>query len=190
MRNKTTVFFIFALLGLGLIESTKAGKNRLGLTWDEVVELEETAKKEIIEFHKEELNRFLDDIGFRESGNRYHVTNELGYMGKYQFGKSTLRALGFNVTRNEFLNNPELQEDAMMELLLHNKEMLQPYIDIYDGKTIHGITITESGILAAAHLGGEASVRRFLKNGKVFKDGNGTKITSYIKQFSGYQIKL
>ena len=28
------------------------------------------------------------------------------------------------------------------------------------------------------------------KNGKVFRDGNGTKITSYMNKFSGYEIKL
>ena len=31
--------------------------------------------------------------------------------------------------------------------------------------------ISESGILAAAHLGGQGSVKRYFKNGKVFKDG-------------------
>ena len=82
------------------------------------------------------------------------------------------------------------QEEAMMALLLHNKEKLQNYIDLFDGETINGMYISESGILAAAHLGGQGSVRRYFKNGKVFKDANGTKITSYMKQFSGYDIKL
>ena len=50
--------------------------------------------------------------------------------------------------------------------------------------------ISESGILAAAHLGGQGSVKRYFKNGRVFKDAYGTKITSYMKQFSGYDIKL
>jgi outer membrane receptor for Fe3+-dicitrate len=98
--------------------------------------------------------------------------------------------LGFKVSKNEFLNNPQLQEEAMMALLLHNKEKLQLYIDTFDGKTINGMLVTESGILAAAHLGGQGSVKRYFKNGKVFKDGNGTKITSYMNKFSGYEIKL
>ena len=69
-------------------------------------------------------------------------------MGKYQFGKSTLKGLGFEVTRKEFLNNPQLQEEAYDEaLLLHNKEKLQNYIDLFDGKTINGMYISESGIL-------------------------------------------
>jgi len=151
---------------------------------------EEAIKDSIANYHKVELDNFLSAIGFRESGNRYDITNTFGYMGKYQFGRSTLKGLGYKVSKKEFLNNPDLQEEAMLSLLNHNKEKLQKYIDVYDGKTINGIYITESGILAAAHLGGQGSVRRYFRNGKVFKDGYGTKITSYMSNFSGYDIKL
>ena len=151
---------------------------------------EEAIKDSIANYHKVELDNFLSAIGFRESGNRYDITNTFGYMGKYQFGKSTLKGLGYTVSRKEFLSNPELQEEAMLSLLNHNKEKLQKYIDVYDGKTVNGIYITESGILAAAHLGGQGSVRRYFRNGKVFKDGYGTKITSYMDEFSGYDISL
>ena len=60
-----------------------------------------------------EHDQFLNDIGFRESGNRYNVVNQFGYMGKYQFGKSTLRTLKIKVTKDAFLNSPDLQEYAM-----------------------------------------------------------------------------
>ena len=93
--------------------------------------------------------------------------------------------------KTEFLNNPQLQEEAMMALLLiTTKKNYKTYIDIFDGKTINGMYVSESGILAAAHLGGQGSVKRYFKKGKVFSDGNGTKITSYMQQFSGYDIKL
>ena len=36
---------------------------------------------------------FLHDLGHQESGNRYGVVNRFGYMGKYQFGKSTVERL-------------------------------------------------------------------------------------------------
>ena len=147
-------------------------------------------KDSIEDYHRFELEHFLNAIGHRESTNRYDVVNKWGYMGRYQFGKSTLKGLGYDVSKNEFLSNPELQEEAMLSLLKHNKEKLQKYIDVFDGKTINGIYITESGILAAAHLGGQGSVKRYFKNGKVFKDGNGTKITSYMDKFSGYDIAL
>jgi hypothetical protein len=147
-------------------------------------------KDSIEDYHRFELEHFLNAIGHRESTNRYDVVNKWGYMGRYQFGKSTLKGLGYDVSKKEFLSNPELQEEAMLSLLKHNKEKLQKYIDVFDGKTINGIYITESGILAAAHLGGQGSVKRYFRNGKVFKDGNGTKITSYMDKFSGYDIIL
>ena len=138
----------------------------------------------------DQTDTFLDAIGMRESSNRYDIVNGWGYMGKYQFGKKTLKSLGYDVSRQEFLNSPYLQEQAMLDLLSHNKKILQKYIDKWEGKTIHGTEITESGILAAAHLAGPGNVKRFLKKGKEFRDGNGTKLTSYLTHFSGYELNL
>ena len=197
MKNTKLILltFIVALLSFGMIDSATTKEETTELTtWEQMLEeerlREEAEKLRIKKYHEDELNRFLHDIGHRESGNRYDITNTWGYMGRYQFGKSTLKGLGFDVTRKEFLNNPQLQEEAMMALLNHNKEKLQSYIDIYDGKTINGMYISESGILAAAHLGGQGSVKRYFKKGKIFSDAYGTKITSYMEQFSGYDIKL
>ena len=199
MRKQIIFTLMVSLLSFGLMDSAMTnGMETTIVTLEELeeqrriheLELKRLEEERIRQYHEEELNRFLTDIGFRESGNRYDITNSWGYMGKYQFGKSTLKGLGFEVTRKEFLNNPQLQEEAMMALLLHNKEKLQTYIDLYDGETINGMYVSESGILAAAHLGGQGSVKRYFRNGKVFRDGNGTKITSYMNQFSGYDIKL
>lgn len=193
MRRTVIIALVLSILSFGMIDSATTNTTDEQI-WLQMVEDEKLRKEaeelKIKQHHEDELNRFLHDVGFRESGNRYDITNTWGYMGKYQFGKSTLKGLGFNVTRKEFLNNPQLQEEAMMALLLHNKEKLQKYIDLFDGETINGMYISESGILAAAHLGGQGSVKRYFKNGKVFKDAYGTKITSYMKQFSGYDIKL
>jgi len=193
--NKHIIFvllIVVALLSFGMSDSKD---KELNLPTIEQLEEERRLKEQaikdsIVNYHKVELENFLSAIGFRESGNRYDITNTFGYMGKYQFGKSTLKGLGYKVSKKEFLSNPDLQEEAMLSLLNHNKEKLQQYIDVYDGKTINGIYITESGILAAAHLGGQGSVRRYFRNGKVFKDGYGTKITSYMSEFSGYDISL
>ncbi len=197
MRKQVIFTLVVSLLSFGMIDSA-VGDRTPEKTFEQLVQEEELRKLEekrleeerIKQYHEDELNRFLNDIGHRESGNRYNITNTWGYMGKYQFGKSTLKGLGFEVTRKEFLNNPQLQEEAMMALLNHNKEKLQSYIDIYDGKTINGMYVSESGILAAAHLGGQGSVKRYFKKGKIFSDAYGTKITSYMEQFSGYDIKL
>ena len=195
MRKPIILSTIVTLLSFGMIDSAALNDgNRTPNSLTEVKQSEELRKLaeelKIKQYHQEELENFLDAVGFRESSNDYTVTNKWGYMGKYQFGRSTLKGLGYKVTKKEFLNNPQLQEEAMMALLLHNKEKLQKYIDVFDGQTINGMYISESGILAAAHLGGQGSVKRYFKNGKVFKDGNGTKITSYMDKFSGYDIKL
>ena len=200
MKKPIIFSVIVTLLSFGVIDSaalknTEKESNEIDLV--DILKEQELEKQCLIDsiklqeiYYTEELNNFLTDIGFRESGNRYDIINKWGYMGKYQFGKSTLKGLGFKVTKKEFLSNPQLQEEAMMALLLHNKEKLQKYIDVFDGQTINGMLITESGILAAAHLGGQGSVKRYFKHGKVFRDGYGTKITSYMKKFSGYDIQL
>ena len=136
-------------------------------------------------------NKFLDDIGFRESSNNYKAVNQFGYLGKYQFGRKTLNAIGFDSISNyEFLSNPEIQEEAMLVLLQKNKHTLRREIKKYVGETINGIYITESGILAAAHLGGAGNVRKFFRKGHEFEDGNGTKMTSYMIRFSDYNLNL
>ena len=200
MKRPIIFSVIISLLSFGVIDSAalknaESESNEIDLV--DILKEKELEKQCLIEsiilqekYHQQQLDSFLTAVGFRESGNRYHITNKWGYMGKYQFGKSTLKGLGFKVTKKEFLSNPQLQEEAMMALLLHNKEKLQKYIDVFDGQTINGMLITESGILAAAHLGGQGSVKRYFKHGKVFRDGYGTKITSYMEKFSGYDIQL
>jgi hypothetical protein len=199
MKKQIIFTLIVSLLSFGMIDSAMKSEFKASeITLQELeeqrkiqeLELKKLEEQRIQQYHEDELQRFLTDIGFRESGNRYGITNKWGYMGRYQFGKSTLKGLGFEVSKNEFLSNPQLQDSAMMALLNHNKEKLQKYIDLFDGETIDGMYISESGILAAAHLGGQGSVKRYFRNGKVFRDGNGTKITSYMNKFSGYDIKL
>jgi hypothetical protein len=134
---------------------------------------------------------FLDAIGFRESTNNYKAVNQFGYLGKYQFGRKTLNAIGFeDVSNREFLTNPSIQEEAMLILLQKNRRTLRREIKKYVGKTINDVYITESGLLAAAHLAGAGNVRRFFRKGYEFKDGNGTKMTSYMIKFANYTLNL
>lgn len=130
---------------------------------------------------------FKQAIAIKESLGLYSLVNPFGYMGKYQFGKSTLRTLGVQNT-TEFLKNPVLQEKAFKALLAKNKWELRKEINRYEGRIINGVKITESGLLAAAHLGGAGSVKSYLRsNGQnSFTDGFGTSLRSYIKKFGGY----
>lgn len=130
---------------------------------------------------------FKQALAVKESAGLYDLVNSYGYMGKYQFGKSTLRNVGVYDCKN-FLKNPELQEKAILALLSINKWELRKEIKNYSGRVINGIKITESGLLAAAHLAGASSVKSYLKsNGRNgFKDGFGTSLKSYIKKFNGF----
>lgn len=144
----------------------------------------------IPEIEIDQTDSFLDAIAHSESSNRYKVTNRFGYMGKYQFHKQTLKDLGYKVSRKEFLNSPELQEQAMMDLLSSNKQALGSRIQRWEGRRVKGVRITESGILAAAHLGGVGNLIKFMENDEDFKDGNGTSIVKYLTKFSGYNISV
>lgn len=131
---------------------------------------------------------YKEAIAFRESQGQYRLVNTFGYMGKYQFGRSALRAIGIR-DFNNFLRNPALQEKAFVALCARNKYELRDEIAKFEGKTVAGIKITESGILAAAHLGGAGSVKRFFKsNGtRYLRDGYGTSIRTYMRKFGGYE---
>lgn len=133
---------------------------------------------------------FKEALAFRESQGKYQLVNSLGYMGKYQFGTETLKSLGI-VDSVAFLNSPKLQEKAFLALIAKNKWRLQKQIDQYEGKIVGGVKITESGLLAAAHLGGAGSVKRFLKSdGKYLcKDQFGTSIKVYLTDFGGYETQ-
>ncbi len=131
---------------------------------------------------------YKEAIAFKESQGKYKKINSLGYMGKYQFGKETLETIGIDDC-NQFLNSPKMQEKAFVALLAKNKSELSDVIAKYDGQIVSGILVTESGILAAAHLGGVGSVKKFFKHeGKrYFKDAYGTSIRSYMRDFGGYE---
>jgi len=149
--------------------------------------VQETKKVEVV---VKTMEQFLTKIGHQESSNNYRAVNQFGYMGRYQFGKSTLKSLGINVTKEQYLSNSSLQERSMVLLLKANKHTLRNYISKHVGETINNIYITESGILAAAHLAGAGNVIKFFKNGKEFRDGNGTKMTKYLNKFKGYNLNL
>jgi len=133
---------------------------------------------------------FLESIGHFESGNDYKKVNRLGYLGRYQFSLRTLnKHLKIECSAQEFIDQPMLQEYAMTQYLLSNKKELSNIIGEFQFKTYRGIYITESGILAAAHLGGAGSVKKFFRGGEIFKDGNGVPITKYMVEFGGYNLK-
>jgi len=183
----STVVMAFTMYSRQQVEPIEEPPSRPLALIDNTPEIEAPKVVLIIKNH----NQFLEDLGMRESSGNYKAVNQYGYLGKYQFGRKTLNALGFdNVTNREFLENASIQEEAMFALLLHNKKILRKTIKKYHNDTINGIHITESGILAAAHLAGPGNVKKFFRKGYEFKDGNGTKMTSYMIKFSNYKLEF
>ena len=132
---------------------------------------------------------FKEAVGFKESSGNYFVTNPFGYLGKYQFGINTLHLMGvYNAA--QFLSDPALQEKAFYTNLVRNKWILRRDIARFNGKRINGVLISESGILAAAHLAGAGNVKRFLRSygAEDRQDAFGTSITDYLRKFSGYDV--
>ena len=58
------------------------------------------------------------------------------------------------------------------------------------GAKINGVIITESGILAAAHLSGAGNVKKYLRtNGNHnMSDAYGTSIQAYMIKFANYNV--
>lgn len=134
---------------------------------------------------------FKEAIAFKESRGDYFTVNTLGYLGKYQFGAETLKLIGV-YNPNHFLYNPELQEKAFIANASRNKWILRKDIKRFEGKYIAGVKVTESGILAAAHLAGPGTVKKFLRSygDYNFSDAYGSTVKHYMKKFSGYDTTI
>ncbi len=202
---KKWYYVLIFIIGLAIAVSGFKGNEDLDYVWAYAELTSGTSsvkaiapKEEQIEFTHFEIPfsgksfmAFKQALAFKESQGRYDIVNDFGYMGKYQFGGSALRAVGIT-NRIEFLNNPVLQEQAFKALLAINKYELRHEIEKYSGKVINGTEITESGILASAHLLGAGSVKRYLRNNGQLRitDGYGTTVRSYMKKFGGYDTSI
>ncbi len=160
------------------------------------------------------LDQFLNDLAGRESGGNYKAVNRYGFLGKYQMGEKALIDAGYYKgddtksekyndwkgewtgkdgikSKEDFLNSPQAQENAIREYMRKQWRYIERLgLDKYIGKEIDGIVITESGLLAGAHLKGVGSLKKFLESGGKgsFKDGFGTDIREYLSRFAGYDI--
>jgi hypothetical protein len=145
--------------------------------------------------HEFEFTRFINDLGYSESGNNWLCVNRIGCFGEWQFAESTLRYLGFRkITLRKFRKDPfifprEIQLGALKALIRVNMSYLTNY-EHYIGRSINGIIITRSGMIAAAHLGGAGSLMKFLDSGGKInkKDLFGTSVSDYLRHFSSYDL--
>lgn len=147
---------------------------------------------------------FLNKLGYYESRNTYNIKNEYGYLGRWQIGMESLKDIGFVdsngqwtalansmgvYSTEDFLKTPAAQDYAIR---LYDKK-LWSYIqyfgdDDYIGTEFNGITVTLSGLVAAAHLVGAGGIHQMFMTGRVPSDALGNECTFYLKNLAGYDI--
>ena len=141
-----------------------------------------------------ELTLFLKHIGKIEGLGHYDIRG--GYKGKYlglyQFHPTTLHTLGIEVSDDEFLGNPQLQDSAMVLYMKDNAKDLRGIIKKYNNTYYNGVFVTKSGILAGAHLVGSVGIMSFFYPERFqyrTVDGNGVHVSQYIKKFANYNLR-
>ncbi len=182
---------LFFLLAVSFFNSTDLPSPNLNVKYS--VELDVESKILIpIPFTINDFVGFKNFLGFFESGSNYNKVNRFGYLGKYQFGKGTLKIYGVS-NINEFKNNPALQEKVFLMNVMRNKWILRREISWYSNRYLNGIYVSESGIIAAAHLSGPGNVKKFLRShcdrNLDKEDANGTSISDYMKIFKNYSLE-
>ena len=193
--RKSIVFLIF-VLGVLIFYSPKVlAPNIVNNILLEQQILDVQQRLEHIRFQKE-FDKFLNDLGYYESRNNWKIYNKFGYIGEWQLGKAALQDIGYShITYKAFKKDPTIfpkseQKKAVTTLINLNIKYLGSAINNYNGKTINGIKVTTSGLIAASHLAGAGGVKLFLATGGNVNptDVNGTSVLKYLKVFSGYNI--
>jgi hypothetical protein len=149
---------------------------------------------------------FVQALGKRESGNRYHIKNKLCYLGRFQFGLARLADLGLckrkpgtkghgnssfqwtaPYSESVFLASHDLQDRVCdVHVAEHRAAVISRHSsDI--GKVIGGVELTLSGAVACCHLLGPGGLSQFIR-GEDGADANGTTASDYVKLFAHYDI--
>ena len=155
------------------------------------VEVPETKQIHIPYSQPTPIEQFMERVAQIETpGGGYQTVNRFGMLGRYQFSPSTIRVLGYTVSKSAFLNTPELQDSVMVAYMVANERELQPLINRYEGRRFKGIRITRASILAGAHFAGSNGVRTFFNNNDAdgTTDAFGTSLRKYMSMFSDFHL--
>ena len=135
-----------------------------------------------------------DNVYGTESGGRFDAHNKKTdasgrsqaipiRLADYQkfIGRDTI------ITPEEFRTDKALQKDFEDWHWPDLKKYVQENFKDSIGTTIQGIEVTESGMIAVAHLGGKHGLQHFLESGGTDnpKDDEGTFLTDYLKTHAG-----
>lgn len=149
-----------------------------------------------------DYKEFLDVLGYYESSNEYNIEKN-SYLGRYMMGTLALQEAGFHdsnknwtklaakygvYSNEDFLSNSEAQDIAVK--LCHKK--IWTYLDDFSaeklGQVYQNVIITESGLLAGAHLVGAFDLMQAIKKGEIVVDGNNKPAHEYMASMANYDI--
>lgn len=139
---------------------------------------------------------FNASLSRTESGGNYNVTNSEGFGGKYQFGQPRLndfnRAMGTQYRVSDLTaGTPEAA--ALTEAVQRwhigdiDNFITDNGLDRYLGRNVGGVTMTQNGLRAMAHLGGVGGMQKYLTTGGQYNpsDSNGTSLSDYARTHAG-----
>ncbi len=158
--------------------------------WDKADKAEAQAGKDA---RAKDFANVFASLSSSESGGNTGADNGLGYVGEFQFGQDRLndfsRAHGLGqISLEKFKSDENLQANANKWHFDDIRQNIQKSgLDKFYGKKINGATITESSIIAMAHLGGFGGAKKFLETGGKYNpaDKFGTSLSDYAKKHSG-----
>lgn len=126
----------------------------------------------------------------RESGGDFGaVSAATGAAGRGQFMESRLAdakragVVPANMTLDQFRADPTAQVRVeQWHVSDIGNFITRNQLDQYVGRTVAGIPVTPNGMLAVAHLGGSAGLKKFLETGGRYNpaDANGTRLSDYM----------
>lgn len=148
----------------------------------------------------------LESIYGTESSGNFRAENDAlgangirGHHGRSQFGQARLDDYSSAVDTPRidpvmFKKSPELQKKVEAWHFNDIKEFIKKndLVSQYGGQTINGVPMTESGMMAMAHLGGKDGMLRFLSSDGQYDpaDPNGTKLSGYAQTHGGLSTDL
>lgn len=159
---------------------------------------------------------FMGAVATRESSNNPKARNKKwGYAGLFQFGEGALKDIGWYCSQpvksqtwqgfkgqwcqkarnygvssiEDFMNNPDAQKAAFKDWMTHLYNSTKKCHNKIGQKSPDGkCTVTLSGVLGGAHLGGPGGVCKYLSGSGYNPNDGATAISAYVCCFKGYQI--
>jgi hypothetical protein len=149
------------------------------------------------------LEQFLYQLRFIESSDNHKAWRPGSqFIGYYQLGNSARadvvnKAPMLRTSIQNYWTNPEIQHKYGIVWLISLKKYLQPEIDRWNNTFYGSFYLTESGIIAMAHIVGPWTTRQWLRerNPSIslayrIVDGNGKQGTDYLQQLGRYNLNL